>query len=89
MKHLYANSVVDWFAADTKEQAVEAARKHYAENEYDRSEWDLDFTQEPDDKVLSCYCEDAPEGEDPHIRRTAAEWAAGWPEPDLVFSTEW
>lgn len=70
--HLYRNEVVEWFAAETREQAVEIARTWMAE-ECGRcaDEMDLDLRQEPDEKRLTMHEDDSPAE-----TKTASEWAA-------------
>lgn len=75
--HLYQNVVVDWFAAESAEDAAEFARGWYAENGFDEADIAdhrlLELVQVPDDKVLGCVDEEDDDGET--VRRTALEWA--------------
>lgn len=68
--HMYRNQIVDWFIATSAEHAAELAIEHYAQFGEDHEEMDLDFEQEPDDKLLTLR-----DGAEVVGRRTAAEWA--------------
>jgi hypothetical protein len=67
--HLYRNEVVDWFAAESLEQAITFARAHYQHEETFGDDM-LVLKQEPDDKVLTMWEDDTP-----GRQQTAAEWA--------------
>ncbi len=75
MKHLYCNDVTEWFVAETREEAIELARKWYADvvGEPDPDEEVFDLKQEPDDKTLECSDEDA--DADTTTVKTCGEWA--------------
>jgi hypothetical protein len=72
---VYANSVIEWFVAESADEAAGMLRKMNAEQwKMDEEELDTAFVQEPDDKKLSL------EGDyEPSVRvmqLTCEEWAA-------------
>ncbi len=87
--HVYRNSVVEWFAAYSAEDAVLVAKGYLADvADFDEDEMDLDFTQEPDDKLLSVHNVDAGTREPKDETKTAAEWAREYGR-GFMFSTEY
>jgi hypothetical protein len=72
--HLWRNHVIDWYVAESAEEARLLAREHDEEMGMDESEMDHDFEQEPDDKPLTFIHDD--EGE---TTKTCGEWAASCP----------
>jgi hypothetical protein len=68
--HLYANSAIDWFAAESVEAAVAMARELYSEHECDPDDMDLIFEQVPDDKILGLR-----DGAELVGRKPAGQWA--------------
>jgi hypothetical protein len=74
---VYANSVTEWYVAESPEQAramlLEANSISHGPN-IPEAELDLEFTQEPDDKVLKLEID---ESGDLQVKElTCAEWAA-------------
>lgn len=73
--HVYRNKVVESFVAECIEEAIEIAKDHYREMLYDRSEWDLNLTQVPDDTIITLTDEND-ESHDKFRKKTAKEWTA-------------
>lgn len=72
MKYLYANSITDWFVAETVQHAKKVARQFYKETASDIpvDELDMDFRRVPDDKVLTMDM-----GNGTVLKKTAREFA--------------
>ena len=89
MLHLYKNDVVEWFAAESVEDAKKVALAYLIETcGIGEEECDLNFEQVPDGKVLKCHIEDNEPSEPDFIEKTALEWATDNGR-GLVMSTEW
>lgn len=86
MKHIYANSVTEWYVAESIEQAKELARLRCEEHGIDVESQCFDFEQWPDERPLSITL-DGDLLDKPTVK-TCAEWAA---ESAVGFlaSTEW
>lgn len=71
---LWRNSVIDWFVAESAEEAADMARKYYTDvNGIDVEDMDLDFHAEPDSKPLKFWNDG---GDEDVTTKTAAQWAA-------------
>lgn len=82
--HVYANSVTEWFVAESVDTAIDAARTHLRDVcGVTADEMDLDFTQEPDTKILRIW-DDAHETQSV---KTCVEWAKE-NGPGFLCSTE-
>lgn len=90
MRDLWVVNDTEWVAANTLAQAVETWRKYMRETV---GETDGDIAADvpvkrlPRGKVLTCYMEDAPEGER-EVSMAAGAWAAAELEPAVIGSTE-
>ena len=52
--HVYVNNVKDWFVAESMEELIELYKEYNVKNfELDVYDMDLNFTQVPDDKVMT------------------------------------
>jgi hypothetical protein len=80
--HVYCNDVTDWVISESAEEAEEMAIKELG-YEPDDDEY-LNFTQEPDDKVLSIWDEDG----DIKDAKTCAEWCKSYGK-GFLCSTEY
>jgi hypothetical protein len=70
--HVFRNEANEWFVATSAEDAFALRTVHIgALDEWEEPE-DYEFSQWPDEKVLSVRDEDEPEAE----KHTGAEWAA-------------
>lgn len=73
--HMWRNHVVDWYVAESAEEARELARKYMREQlGMHDEEMDLRFTQEPDGKLLKFTDDEGVE-----TVKTCAMWAATRP----------
>lgn len=75
MLHVFKNDVVDWFVAETAEEAKRLSIAYAKECGIDVELYDVDdnmFTQERDDKRLTIN-DDSESGK---TTKTCAEWAA-------------
>lgn len=75
MLHVYSNDVVDWFVAESPEEAREFgiayAKQCGSDGEMYEEFTADDYTKEPDDKLLTINDEREPEGK---WTMTCAEW---------------
>lgn len=87
--HVYANGVVDWFVAESLDDAKVVAAQYFDDCGTPEDERDFDLEQEPDDKPLRIYNEFAPrDAADPFITDTCAAWAKQNGR-GFLCSTEW
>jgi hypothetical protein len=83
MKRVYANSVTEWFVAESAEEAARFARDYYRDADItNEDEMDLSFKPEPDEKSLSLVIDD--HGSDDPASKTCAQWAAERPKGFLA-----
>lgn len=69
--HVYANSVIEWYVAESLDAAIEIARTYFRDIVgADEDEIDLDLEQVPDDNLLRIV-------DDEHGKReqSCTEWA--------------
>jgi hypothetical protein len=72
---VYANGVIEWFVAESAEEAAGMLRKMNAEQwKMDEEELDTAFVAEPDDKTLKLEMDES--GDLQVKERTCAEWAS-------------
>lgn len=70
--HVYANNTVDWYVAFSVKEAQAFYRERAREQGIPGCEWDTDFGQEPDEKVLRLDLA----GDGDGVERTCSEWVA-------------
>ena len=89
MKHIYKNAGVDYFAADSIEQAVEFSKKYLLSIGIPEKDWTDDCLaniQVPDDEVLKALIETNHGSES--VSMSAGAWAQ-IASSGFLFSTEW
>ena len=84
--HLYQNRVVEWFVAESLEDAKDVAILYFKNVGYSEDEYDLDLKQTPDDKVITLLHD--PYGEDEKETLTAKEFATKYGR-GFLMSTEY
>ena len=72
--HVFKNKVIDWVIAESIEDAREVVREQYGHDEFEPWSPAFEFTQLPDDEVLTVRSDDDDDGDEPESM-TCREWA--------------